>query len=87
MQQIEVGSLPNDNTTLPLSDIYLTFQSCVISFMTFFYCFHHSLDGAREVNQPIVMYLIGHNFGGFLMHMFELVQCQQCRVGLWEVDC
>ena len=57
--------------------------------MTFFYCFHHSLDGSREVNQPIVMYyhVIGHNFGGILMHMFELVQCQQFRVGLWEVDC
>ena len=57
--------------------------------MTFFYCFHHSLDGAREINWPIVIYfhVIGHNFGGFLMHMSELVQCQQFRVGLWEVAC
>ena len=28
--------------------------------------------------------MIGHNFGGFLMHLSELVQCQQFRVGLWE---
>ena len=36
--------------------------------MTFF-CFHHSLDGAREVNWSIVIYyhVIGHNFIGFLI--------------------
>ena len=89
MQQIEVCNLPNNNTTLAFSDIYITFQSCVISFMTYFYCFHHSLDSTREVNYPIVIYyhVIGHNFGVFLMHMSELVQYQQFRVGLWEVDC
>ena len=54
-----------------------------------FYCFYHSLDGARKVNWPIVIYyqVIRHNFGGFFMHMSELVRCQQFRVGLWEVDC
>ena len=50
LQQIELCNLPNHNTTLALSDNHITFQSCVISFMTFFYCFHHSLDGTREVN-------------------------------------
>ena len=29
--------------------------------------------------------MIGHNFGGFLMDMSELVKCQQFKVGLWEV--
>ena len=52
--------------------------------MAFFYCFHHSLDGAKEVNYPIAIpyHVIGPNRGGFLMHMSELVQCQQFRVGL-----
>ena len=53
-----------------------------------FCCFHHSLERAREVNYPIVIYynVIEHNFGGFLMYMSKLVQCQQFRVGVWEVD-
>ena len=35
MQKIEVCNLPNNNTTLALSDIYITFQSCAILFVTF----------------------------------------------------
>ena len=34
LQQIELYNLPNNNTTLALGDIYITFQSCVISFIT-----------------------------------------------------
>ena len=36
-QEIEVCNLPNNNTTLPLSDIYITFRSSFVSFMIFFF--------------------------------------------------
>ena len=37
LQEIDVCILPNNNTTLALSDIYITFQSCFISFMEYFF--------------------------------------------------
>ena len=76
---IEVPNIRNNHTTLVLSDINSTFQSCVISFMTFCYCFYHSLNGVEDVNEQIVMH--SHVI---LMQMSELVQCQdsqQDRVG------
>ena len=47
---IEVPDIQNNHTTLVLSDIYNTFQSCVILFMTFCFCFYHSLNGVEDVN-------------------------------------